>query len=347
MAAVDPAVGAPPDIFRVLRRTWLAGTIALSLGAFAAAIVLAPSGAREPGRALGALLFLGSSMHVASTAWFYTLPEIRAHALVHRTRYLIVPAALIAGTALVAVLVPYERLEWALLAYFAWQFFHFQKQNLGMAALAGVSQGGGSVLKPERLGIVIAGIGGIAGLVCHPELLQLGVEPRLRALFPAALAVFVAGVLLGLHALAHRPNRPAGFVTVYLISLLFFAPVFVFTSPYAAVAGLTIAHGYQYLLIMGLVAGAPRRGRSGPTGLAVMMSIALIGGVALNYASQLHTSSLPMERGLYGAYLGAVMAHFVIDAGLWRLRDEFPRRFLTASVPYLLRPAVPPKAATH
>jgi hypothetical protein len=30
------------------------------------------------------------------------------------------------------------------------------------------------------------------------------------------------------------------------------------------------------------------------------------------------------------------MAHFVIDAGLWRLRDEFPRTFLRDSLPYLL-----------
>ncbi|MCW2930448.1 MAG: hypothetical protein JWM19_1410 [Actinomycetia bacterium] len=36
-------------------------------------------------------------------------------------------------------------------------------------------------------------------------------------------------------------------------------------------------------------------------------------------------------------YLGVVMAHFVIDAGLWRLRDPFPRRFLASRVPYLLQ----------
>jgi hypothetical protein len=30
------------------------------------------------------------------------------------------------------------------------------------------------------------------------------------------------------------------------------------------------------------------------------------------------------------------MTHFVVDAGLWRLRDEFPRRWLTERVPQLL-----------
>jgi len=31
------------------------------------------------------------------------------------------------------------------------------------------------------------------------------------------------------------------------------------------------------------------------------------------------------------------MAHFVIDAGVWRLRDEFPRRFLAERLPALVR----------
>jgi phosphate/sulfate permease len=69
-----------------------------------------------------------------------------------------------------------------------------------------------------------------------------------------------------------------------------------------------------------------------------MMCVALLGGMALSYASHLHGSPVALERALYGAYLGAVMAHFVIDAGLWRLRDEFPRAFMTAHLPYLLRP---------
>ena len=46
---------------------------------------------------------------------------------------------------------------------------------------------------------------------------------------------------------------------------------------------------------------------------------------------------------MFGAYLGAVMAHFVIDAGLWRLRDPFPRAFLAERVPYL----VPARAVIH
>jgi hypothetical protein len=324
----------------VLRAGWLGGTVALSLAAFAVTIALAPPAAAQPVPALHWLLFVGSSVHVAATGWFYSVPEIRRHAWANRSRYLLAPVALVAGGALGAALVPPAWLTWLLLAFFGWQFYHFQKQNLGMVALAGVSRGAGSARPAERLAITVTGLAGTAGLLVHPELLQLAVRAPVRFLFPLAGAVFAGGVGYGLWQLRRRPagSRPAGFVTVYLISLLFFAPVFVFRSPYAAVAGLTIAHGYQYLLIVGLVAGARRPGRSAWISLAVLVNVALLGGLALNAASHLHGAA-PAGRALFGAYLGVVMAHFVVDAGLWRLRDEFPRRFLTDRVPYLLRPA--------
>jgi hypothetical protein len=75
--------------------------------------------------------------------------------------------------------------------------------------------------------------------------------------------------------------------------------------------------------------------------VAVFLNIGLIGGIALNLMSHLHNTAWPV-RALYGAYLGAVMAHFVIDAGLWRLRDEFPRKFLRDSLPFLLARAPDP-----
>jgi hypothetical protein len=232
-----------------------------------------------------------------------------------------------------------------LLGFFAWQFAHFQKQNLGMAALAAVRRGVPSLLPLERRALVVAGWFGIVGLLLHPHLLQLHLDTHLGWLFPIAGAGYVVAVLVGALALRRRtPDlRPATYTLVYLTGLAFFAPVFVFDSPYAAVAGLTLAHGYQYLLIMGLVAGASVSGRSSVISLAVLFNVAIFGGLALNEASHLHDGSAG-ARALYGAALGLVMAHFVIDAGLWRLRDEFPRTFLRERLPYLLLAPVGGKA---
>jgi hypothetical protein len=333
---------------RGLKRVWLLGTLLCTLGAFAVTAALAPADGESPARSLQWLLFVSSSVHVAATGWFFTLPEVRTHARAHRRRYVVAPVALVGLGAVAAAAVPPAAFNWPLLAFFAWQFFHFQKQNLGMAALAGVSVGARSVSPVERRALMVAGGAGIAGLVLEPRLLQVAVDVHLPAARTLALLVFCAGVAVGVLALARRPagERPWGYCAVYGSSLLFFLPVFVFANPYLAVAGLVVAHGGQYLVIVGLIAGASRTDRSRWVSLGLLLNVALLGGLALNAASHLHGAQIA-GRAVFGAYLGALMAHFVVDAGLWRLRDEFPRSLLRAAVPYLLGKDEPSAAATR
>lgn len=316
----------------------------LTLGAFGVAVALAPPASAPPASGLAWLLFVGSSVHVASTGWLYTLPDVRGYARQRPVRLILLPAALVVLSGAAAAVVPPAALAWCLLPYYAWQFFHFQKQNLGLAALAASSRRIASLRPGERRAIMTAGYAGIAGLIAHPGLLQLrtGV-PGLSRLYPAAAAVFAGAVAAGLAATARRPREdgPLWFHAVYLISLGFFLPVFVFPSPYAAVGGMTVAHGLQYLLLLGLVAAGRRQAAGRAVRLAVLANIALVGGAVLSAASHLHGAAAMAGRVAFGAYLGAVMAHFVIDATLWRLRDPFPRAFLAARVPGLLPDRVP------
>ena len=333
-------------------------TLTLTAAAAVAAIALAPPAGAPAPEGLAFLLFVGSSVHVASTAWFYTVPDVRAHMSLHKHRYVWWPLALISGAGAIALLLPRAALYWLLLPYFGWQFFHYQKQNLGIAALAAVSGRVAGLRTAERRALTGAGLAGIAGLLARPSLLQVPVRPVLAPLFPLAATAFGICVAAGVWCLARRTagQRPAGFCAVYLISLVFSLPVFVFRSPYAAVAGLTVAHGFQYLLLMGLLAaGGPRdRLRGGERGglgggecgrrggprlarLAALCNIALLGGAALSVASD-QLAAPPAVRVLFGVFLGAVMAHFVIDAGLWRMREEFPRSFLQSRLPYLIPP---------
>jgi hypothetical protein len=102
---------------------------------------------------------------------------------------------------------------------------------------------------------------------------------------------------------------------------------------------MTIGHGLQYLLLVGLVAAGRSRGKSCAIGLALLVNLALLGGILLSAASHLHNAPA-MGRALFGAYLGVVMGHFVIDAGIWRLREPFPRAFMASRVPFLVPPIV-------
>jgi hypothetical protein len=322
-----------------LRLLWLAGTLGGTVVPLVLAPLVAPSAAADPARALGWLLFVGSSVHVGASAWFYSVPEVRRHMASHRRRYVWVPVALIAIGAALAVALPMRAMSVVLVGFFAWQFHHFQKQNLGVAALAARTCGARGPGTVERRALIAAGAGGILALVGHPSLLQVGHVTQLDWVFRAGACIVAAAGVVGLVPLVRRrpADRPAPYAAAYVIALLFFLPPLLFTSPYAAVAGLTIAHGLQYLLLVGLVSAIPSDGRSAALGLAVLTCIALVAGLVLNRLSHLHGTG-GIGSALFGAYLGLSTAHFVIDAELWRLRDEFPRAFLSRRVPYLLVP---------
>ena len=332
--------GRSADRDRPLARRWLWATVALTAGAFVIAAAFAPSGSAAPDRGLAWVLFAGSSAHVASTGWLYTLRDVRSYAVSHRWRFIRVPVLLmLAGAAAAATLTP-AVLRWLLLPFFAWQFFHFAKQNLGLTALAAKTAGAPPLRAAERRALIASGLAGTCALMARPALLQLPVDPAPGALFPLSAAAMAGAVAAGVILLARRApaQRPRGFCVLYLMGLFFSVPVFVFASPYAAVGGMTIAHGMQYLLLVSLVAagGPGEAGRA--LRLAVLCNVALIGGAVLAVTSHLHSGG-PAVRLAFGAYLGAVMAHFVVDAGLWRLRDPFPRAFLARRVPYLMRAA--------
>ncbi len=321
-------------------RTWLWTSALVTLGALAAGAVLAPPSTASPVPALTWLLFLGSSVHVAATGYLFTLPGVRAHAVVHPGRYLRAPAALIALAVLVAVLLRPAQYGWVLLPYFCWQFFHFQKQNIGVVALAARACTVNSPGPAERRALSLAGWAGILALASRPTLLQLRIDSHLGALYEGAAALALVAVCGGARALLARPRaaRPPGYCVVYLSSLGFFAPAFLFHSPYAAVAGMTIAHGLQYLVLVAMMSAGGEPGTDRVAGVAAFLTIALLGGLALSAASHLHGGPAA-ERVLFGLYLGLVMTHFVVDAGLWRLRQPFPRTLLASRLPYLVPPA--------
>lgn len=345
--AAETLAAATPAAAARTARTWLWGSAALTAGSLVVVVVLAPGPGATPVRALSWLLFTGSSVHVASTGWLFTVPAVRVYARAHLIRCVWAPAVLLIAAALAAAMLAPRTFSWLLLPYFCWQFFHYQKQNVGMAALAAASARTGSLSRSERWPLLLAGTSTIGVLVSRPGLLHLRLSLAAGWLFPVAAAGFAVAVAAGLVALARRPQdrRPAGFCVTYLISLLFCLPAFVFRSPYAAIGGMTVAHGLQYLLLVSLVAGPGQRPAPAGTAtrLALLANIALIGGAALSSSSHLHNAA-PAGRLLFGAYLGVTMAHFVIDAGLWRMRDPLARRFIAGHLPCLV-PA-PPAAAT-
>jgi hypothetical protein len=319
------------------------GSIGITVGVSVLVVALAQTRSTAANELLGGLIVFGYAGHVASTAWLARFPEVRSMTRHRSVHLVVIPALLIVVVCGAACLVTSWSRSWLLLGFFVWQFHHFQKQNLGLATMNARAVGVPVLGRVERRAILLAGASGIAALVAHPTLLDLRPDYRLGWMFPFAGIVWIGSVLTGLVAISrrHQTARPTSLLLCYASGLLFFGPVFAFRSPYEAVAPLVIAHGIQYLWLLGTMAvdlnpskpAAPFGQRIWP--LATLGCVVLVGGLILSLLSGLHGARSDGVKLLYGLYLGIVMTHFVVDATIWRGRDQWSQRFLSTRIPFI------------
>ena len=324
-------------------RARFAAGLALATGApLVLAPLTAPPTGTGPGEVLGALVVVAYAGHLAVTGWLWTTPDVRAMARSRPGRLAALPATLVAASAALAVVVPGRTLERLLLLFFAWQFAHFQRQNLGLVELVGAKWGAPKLSRSERRLGVCAGWCATASLLARPQLLGLSVvvPPSVRAVAVHLAGVGFAACVVGSVRAARRAARPAPVAVAHVAAVAFMTPVFLFRSAAAAVTGIVIAHGLQYLWVVGARSAGPghREPGAGRRALVRVASIAVAGGAALEAMAELHGSGAAGLRLLYGAYLGAVLAHVAVDSAVWR--SPAPRASPSPSV----RPLVPSAA---
>ena len=275
-----------------------------------------------------AISFLAGNFHVASTGWFYTDPEMRSFFRSRPVRYFVIPCALIVGSAATFYFAGRAIGIYLLIPYLAWQIWHYQKQNVGLLSFIATGTEGAPLSIWERRTLELAAIAGILGffslnpdgprnlsaefLVVH----QIGVAVYWLVPIAFCVAVFKTPDL--------RTNRLR--LLFFAFGALFFLPIFVFADPIPALAGYAIAHGLQYFVFMGFV-GA---GKTNPVGsLITLVVIATCGGVILDgWMGASAWQDFEYSLAVYGAFIGVVMTHFVLDAGIWRLREPFQRGYM-------------------
>ena len=138
--------------------------------------------------ALGALIvlnFLGNNFHVAASSWFFTDKEMRAHFRQHPRRYIIVPLLLIVGCALLFQFADKPLRSWTLAAFFSWQLWHFQKQNVGVLSFIAAGTGSGPLSVWERRTLAAAAVAGILGFFSLAKIGLSDWAPQLAAGPPA------------------------------------------------------------------------------------------------------------------------------------------------------------------
>ncbi len=272
----------------------------------------------------GFLIFISTNFHVASTGWFLTDREMRAHLAAHPVRYAIAPAAVIAGCVAGFQLIGPPVSDIVVLVFVGWLLWHYQKQNLGLLSFVAAGTDGVPVSVWERRALALTATSGIAGVFSVTQVAPAYLATEAALLHQAGAAIYllvpvVAGIAI-VRTPSLRTNRLR--LVFFLIGTAFYLPVFMFSDPVSAITGSATAHGLQYLVFMGTVSGSKQRSLRP---VFVMLAIATAGAFGLNYAAEAPGVLAPALKGLF---VGGVMAHFLVDAGIWRLREPFQRGYM-------------------
>lgn len=287
------------------------------------------------------MLFLGANGHVAATLFFYMDPRMRQYMLDgRRGRFIVAPVLLVLGTALVFTFLQGASRAWCIIAYWVWQTHHYTRQNHGI--LAFVSRAAGVAATTwERAALTLTGVAGvIAMLTFVTPYEETALRPYAWHIHLTGLGVYACGwfAYLASFATAGWTMRSLRAWVVALL-MLFYLPLFLFEDLVSAVLSYVVAHGLQYLLFMYVVAGVPRtlaRRR-----VAGVVACTVLGGLAIDFVQR--SNYWGAYRGaFFGASLGVVMWHFVVDADLWRLSGSFQRAYMSERFGFLGVPRAVP-----
>ena len=151
-------------ISRVRDRSFLTALLACTWLPIAFFFLLAPAETATGGLAniKAVFLFLGTA-HVPATLYFYS--DRKFHDIIggHRLRYIFVPILLIVATGVLFATLNATGQALLLLTYWAWQAFHYGRQNIGVYAFASIAETGTAPHRLEKLAIDLGTILGILG----------------------------------------------------------------------------------------------------------------------------------------------------------------------------------------
>ncbi|MCP4194825.1 MAG: hypothetical protein GY768_29840 [Planctomycetaceae bacterium] len=276
---------------------------------------------------LGLSIFAGGVGHVGSTFCVYADKEIRQVIRPMKVRFYVLPLVALTATGVALIWGSSFRVTQGLIAvlfiiHLLWLHFHYQKQNYGLVAF--VAAGTGSRvpknLSPILLLPALAGCLAImspfVGDATENESLmapyEAGLGTAARAIYLVGAAV-VVGVIYKHRAIFSIPR--IGVMTA--AAFLFFLPAITLKDSDFAFWSYALAHGFQYLLMVFMVAG-------GATFSPLIIGAFLVSVAGGGYL--LH--SLVGNQALFICGILLTWIHFVLDAKLWRMSEPEIRQLL-------------------
>ena len=289
-----------------------------------------------------ALLFLGTA-HVPATIFFYIDKDFSEIVTRHKARYIYFPILLTVITGLLFAFANTVIQAYILLFFWAWQAFHYGRQNTGIYSFVSIATRGAPPDKYERIMIELGTYCGIIGTF---KILGMAVAPNylqgtFDLLYRAGSVIFVAILFASLVVYVRNFKRTTPLLTIFYFTLVcFFLPVFLSTDMNVAFYSYAIAHGVQYIVFMTVVSlnfDPQESAKRFKIASAVkLILITVLVGFLFYRAIDLkgfqfitaNSNFMRLVDFLLGAILGATMAHFVIDAGAWRLSQSLQRTYI-------------------
>jgi hypothetical protein len=289
-----------------------------------------------------ALLFLGTA-HVPATIFFYIDKDFSEIVRRHKARYIYFPVLLTIATGLLFAFANTIIQAYILLIFWAWQAFHYGRQNTGIYSFVSIGTRG---VAPDKYERIMIELGTYCGIIGTFKILGMAVAPNylhgsFDLLYRAGSVIFVAILLASIVVYVRNFKRTTPLLTIFYFTLVcFFLPVFLSTDMNVAFYSYAIAHGVQYILFMTVVSlnfdpqGSAKRFKIASAVKLILITVLV--GFLFYRAIDLkgfefftaNSNFMRLVDFLLGAILGATMAHFVIDAGAWRLSQSLQRTYI-------------------
>lgn len=297
-------------------------------------------------------LFLGTA-HVPATLFFYTDKNFSHIIRQHKARYIYFPIALTIAAGLLVAFSSITAQVYLFLVFWGWQAFHYGRQNLGIYSFTCIAEHTGAPKKLEKTAIDLATICGILGTF---KILGIGVAPNylhgaLNALYEFGKFGYFVVIIFALVVYLKNFRRTTVLKSVFFWTLvLFFLPIYLSNNINVTFLSYAIAHGMQYIVFMGIVSlnteeservkAARYQNALKLIGLMIVLGLVFYNVDAFRAFAVVKSNPLLVRSFdfLFGAVLGVTMAHFVIDAGAWRLSKQPQREYMSERFGFVLKP---------
>jgi hypothetical protein len=283
-----------------------------------------------------------STAHVATTFFFYADRDFLPHAKARPVRYVWAPLAVLITCVVIWGLTYKTANFWyPWQVYHAWLLWHYMRQNIGVVSLAAQGSSEARITDLERKAIAASAVGAILGAA------HFGPSSPLSAyqeglVSKIGLAVYLGSATLALYCVWRRisENPKQVVAPLFIVAVvLFFVPTFVFDNYLVAIMSYAIAHALQYWFLISLVAIGSGRvsGYVRSIGSLLGLTVGIWFIIYLSRQPQLWSSFVGWGAGIG---VGITIAHFVIDADAWRLREKFQRTYIMSRLaPFMGRAA--------